>query len=303
MSGPKRNVTRLNGWRRTAQEQTTRGLSTALGHVSGRQPLLPEYPLHPRPRWGWSGPAPRSLSTAIAATEADSADTVERALALAEWCPSVARKADEAAPGEPCWDNDYWGGIDAVVQVAELRHRKPERYIEVGSGWSTRFARRAVKEFDLPTAIISIDPRPRADIDSVCDLIVRQPLEDVDLSLFGGLTAGDVLFIDGSHTAFMNSDATILFGEVLPELPAGVMVAIDDIFLPWDYPPTWEPRLYGEQYLLASLLTAGAAGWTVRFPAFHLTRLSPDAPRFDPLWKHVETRFGRTAVSFWMERT
>ncbi len=277
-------------------------LTAALQRTTGRSPLLPEYPLHPRPRWGWTGDAPEALVDWLTTRENACLPAIERALALEPWCPSVPATPAAAGPGEPCWDNDFWGGLDAVVQVAELAHRNPRRYIEVGSGWSTRFARRAIAEFGLRTEITSIDPHPRAEVDALCDQVVRARVEDTDLALFATLEGGDVLLIDGSHTAFMNSDTTVLFAEVLPQLPPGVTVAIDDIFLPWDYPPTWEGRLYGEQYLLAMLLLGGAVGWNLVFAGFHLTRQSPLASRFEPLWPHVETRHGRLATSFWMER-
>jgi len=37
-------------------------------------------------------------------------------------------------------------------------------------------------------------------------------------------------------------------------LKPGVIVHIHDIFIPDDYPPEWNRRLYNEQYLLAAML-------------------------------------------------
>ena len=48
-----------------------------------------------------------------------------------------------------------------------------------------------------------------------------------------------MVFFDGSHRTFMNSDATVFFLEVLPTLPAGTLVGIHDIYLPDDYPADW----------------------------------------------------------------
>ena len=70
---------------------------------------------------------------------------------------------------------------------------------------------------------------------------------------------------------------------------------IDDVFLPWDYPPTWAGRVYGEQYLVAAHLLGGGAGWQVRFPGWWLVEESPLAERFTPLWAVVENRYGRHA--------
>ena len=64
------------------------------------------------------------------------------------------------------------------------------------------------------------NPRPRTEINAICDEIHRVALEDVDLSVFDSLSDGDVLFIDNSHRAFMNSDVTCLlwrFWAACPE--------------------------------------------------------------------------------------
>jgi len=265
--------------------------------------LVPEYSLDPRARWGWAAPPPARLARILADAEPDCEGTIGAVLELTEWCGSVPRHPGPGAAREPHWDNDFWGGLDAAVQVAELRRRDPALYLEVGSGHSTRFARRAIRDFGLRSKIVSIDPHPRAEIDDLCDEVIRTGAQDADREVFARLTAGDVLFIDGSHTAVMNSDATVLMLEILPELPPGVLVQIDDVFLPWDYPPTWARRWYGEQYLVAAQLLGGATGWRITFPGWHLTRLSPSAERFAPLWPHIETRFGRHASSFWFETT
>jgi hypothetical protein len=102
--------------------------------------------------------------------------------------------------------------------------------------------------------------------------------------------------------SLMNSDATVFFVELLPRIPAGVLIGIDDVFLPWDYPPTWAGRAYGEQYLLAAFLLGGGGGFTVHFPAWWVVECSSLASRLDRLWPVVENSFGRHATSFWMER-
>jgi Methyltransferase domain len=291
--------------RRRAQlrRQTIRALTRLLQRVAGRAPVIvPEYDLHPRPRWGWDAPASHPVAELLADGDAGYEPAIEAMLELAEWTRTVARDPEPGSPA-PSWENNYWGGMDAVALVSALRRRDPATYMEVGSGYSTRFARRAIDDFGLRTRIVSIDPQPRAEVDELCDSVLRSAAEDVDLGVFDSLEAGDVLLIDGSHMAYMNSDVAVLFVEVLPRLAAGVLVGIHDVFLPWDYPPTWEGRLYSEQYLLAALLLGGGDGWAVRFPAWHVTRLSPLGERLDPIWEVVESRFGRLATSFWMERT
>lgn len=263
--------------------------------------MVPEYPLRVRSRWGWGEPHLETLAQHLASREAAYEQAVDDAVELADWAAQIPQAPSE--PGQPAWGNDYWGTVDALVQCAALRRRNPALYLEVGSGWSTLFARRAITDFGLRTRIVSIDPEPRADVNASCDEVIRTPLEDVDPAVFDVLGAGDMVFVDGSHTALMNSDSTVFFLEVLPGLSPGVLVGIDDIFLPSDYHPTWVGRVYGEQYLLAAFLLGGAVGWTIRFPAWWVIEHSALAARFDPVWPVVESRFGRVASSFWLERT
>ncbi len=140
----------------------------------------------------------------------------------------------------------------ALLRAFEFR---PKRFVEVGSGDSTRSAsrRRSIRDHSLPTLITSIDPTPRAEIDKLCDFVIRKPLEEVELDVFDELGPGDFLFIDGSHRSFSNSDVTVAFLDVLPRLRAGVVVHFHDIFWPYDYPPEWADRYYSEQYLLRLL--------------------------------------------------
>jgi hypothetical protein len=277
-------------------------LRRGLERLHGSAPaLVPEYPLDIRARWGWDG-APELVGVAeLLESRADAyEEAIEGVVDLLGWAGTIPR--GPAAAGQPCWENDWWGTLDALMQCSALRRRNPATYLEVGSGFSTLFARRAIEEFGLRTRILSIDPAPRAEVDACCDEVVRRPFEQVAGGLTDRLEPGDVLLFDGSHVALMNSDATAFFLETLPSLPAGVLVGIDDIFLPWDYPPTWARRIYGEQYLLAAFLLGGASGFDVRFPGWWLVNCSPVAERFEPLWPVVENRFGRHATSFWLER-
>lgn len=167
---------------------------------------------------------------------------------------------DETDPREPHWRNGFMFGMDGVSLYCFTRKRAPRRYIEVGSGNSTLFVNRARRDGGVGMDIISIDPHPRREIDSICDRIVREPLESADLEIFSILEEGDIVFLDGTHRVFMNSDATVFFLDVLPGLPPGVLVGVHDIHLPDDYRPQHANRHYSEQYLLACYLL-GETTW------------------------------------------
>jgi hypothetical protein len=256
--------------------------------------LVPEFDLDLRARWGWGSPPLSPVAELLAGGDYSAA--IDDAASLMDWASSIPRVAVDG----PCWENKFWGTVDALVQCAALRHRDPALYVEIGSGYSTLFARKAIRDFGLRTRIVSIDPAPRASVDAACDEAIRAPLSAA-VAVFDRLSAGDVVFVDGSHTALMNSDATVFFLEILPRLAPGVLVGIDDVFLPDDYPPTWAGRLYGEQYLLAAFLLGGGGGWEVRFPGWWVVE-SGLGSSFEALWPVVENSFGRHAASFWMER-
>jgi hypothetical protein len=137
-----------------------------------------------------------------------------------------------------------------------VQSHKPQLYLEIGSGITTCFTHRAIRDANLATRIISIDPQPRAKIDSICDEIIRDGLETCDLALFDRLQSGDILFFDGSHRVFMNSDVTVFMIDVLPRLKPGVIVHVHDINLPWDYPASFRNWYWSEQYILAVYLMA-----------------------------------------------
>ena len=158
---------------------------------------------------------------------------------------------------DPYWDNHWFSILDGMALYAFVADRRPARIVEIGSGNSTKFAARAIRDQQLATELTSIDPMPRAEIDGLCTRVLRQPAEDVSPAVFADLQPGDILFIDSSHRALMNSDVTAMFLEVVPRLPTGVLLHVHDVFLPFDYPAAWANRLYSEQYILASWLLAG----------------------------------------------
>jgi hypothetical protein len=208
-----------------------------------------------RPRYGHGRPPHRELEQILRGNEEAYREALRIILGHADDLRMIERHARD--PVEPSWINNMLPGLASAAIYAFLREWRPRRYIEIGSGNSTRFAARAKRDGKLATELISIDPHPLAAIDGLCDRVIRQPLECSDLGVFSEAEPGDVIFFDGSHRIFMNSDVAVFFLEVLPRLPAGVVVGVHDVYLPDDYPVEIRDRHYSEQYLLASWLLAG----------------------------------------------
>jgi hypothetical protein len=153
-----------------------------------------------------------------------------------------------------------------------LRANDPARFIEIGSGVSTKFARRAVELYGLRTHLTSIDPQPRNEIDTLCDSVIRTPLEDCDPAIFDALEPGDILFLDSSHRSFQGSDVTVFFLDILPRVRPGVILHIHDIYLPDDYISGHVSRMWNEQYLLATALLFGGDAFEILFPCWFVHR-------------------------------
>jgi len=58
---------------------------------------------------------------------------------------------------------------------------------------------KVIREQELETQLISIDPQPRANIDSLVHKVVRKKFEETDHREILELGRNDILFIDNSH--------------------------------------------------------------------------------------------------------
>lgn len=156
-------------------------------------------------------------------------------------------------PPAPRWQQDWFPGLDAAYAYALVRETNPQRIVEIGSGHSTRFLARAIKDGSLATKLVAIDPAPRAALAGLDVVWVRQRLETSGFS-FAELQAGDIVFVDSSHILMPGTDVDFVLARVLPALPAGVRIHFHDIFLPRPYPADWAWRGYNEQNAVAALL-------------------------------------------------
>lgn len=203
-------------------------------------------------------PAPAVAYPAIAAlldaARDDSLATLQMINGYREGLCAISATDDTARPR---WLQDWFGGLDAATAYSMVRHHQPARIVEVGSGHSTRFMKRAADDGGFTTDILAIDPAPRADIRDLGIRIQQTVVQDAPANSFAHLIAGDMLAIDSSHILMPGSDVDHLLNTVIPSLPAGVFVHIHDIFLPGGYPESWQLRGYNEQNGVAALLTGG----------------------------------------------
>jgi hypothetical protein len=196
--------------------------------------------------------------------------------------------------------NRMFAAADAALYRAILRHVRPARIVEAGSGYSTAVA---LDEAGRDPAfggleLTCIEPYPErllgllrpGDRDRLT--LLRQPVQDVPFAVYEGLGAGDILFVDSTHVVKPGSDVARLVLEVFPRLAPGVVVHVHDMFWPFTYPDAWlrEHRDWTEAYLVHAFLS-GNADWEILLFSSWLWQCHPETvpphlakPRPSSLW-------------------
>lgn len=205
------------------------------------------------------------------------------------------------------FDNPSFGPGDAEYLYCIIRHFKPRRIIEIGSGYSSLMAQIAIKK--------NIHQNPAYNCEQVCIepyempwleragvQIIRKLVEDVEMSTFHALQENDILFIDSSHVIRPQGDVLYEFLEILPALAPGVIVHIHDIFSPGDYNDNLvrgEVVFWNEQYLLEAFLSCND-NFNIIGGLHYLKRHYPEKimAKLPVLKKHR----GHQPGSFWMKK-
>lgn len=202
-------------------------------------------------------------------------------------------------------DNAWFCHADGLILHALLRHLRPRRLVEVGSGFSSAAILDTRERFlgEQP-ALTFIEPNPQRllellrpqDHHTVQLLAVN--VQDVPLAVFEALGDGDILLVDSSHVSKTGSDVNHLLFEVLPRLARGVYVHFHDVFWPFEYLEEWvvEGRAWNEAYLLRAFLQYN--------PAFEIVLFNDWAGRTQQeLLRALMPRFLRnTGGSLWLRK-
>lgn len=266
------------------------------------QKLFLEYKVEFKPRFGYGKPPHQDLYKIIDSNRELYRQLINKSLLLKNFIWTIKDAKDEKDSSKPTWNNGFLPGLDIIGIYTMLTEFKPKKYIEIGSGNSTKVAFKAKTEQNLDTEIISIDPMPRAEIDHLANRVIREPFEDIDFDIVDELNEYDVLFVDNSHRILPNSDSMVFFLEVLPRLKKGVIVQIHDIYLPYDYPQFMCDRFYSEQYGLAVYLLANPKKYETILPNYFIYEDKELSQLISPIWQHdnlqnVEKHGG----SYWLK--
>lgn len=214
-----------------------------------------------------------------------------------------------AQPVETRYDvkNDFFSPGDAFALYGMIRHYRPKRIVEVGSGYSSAVILDTNERFfgdAIQCTLIEPYPERLLELireDEPADItLYQQEVQDIPPEVFDSLQSGDILFVDSSHVSKIDSDVNHVLFNVLPRLAPGVLVHFHDILYPFEYPKEWiyEGRAWNEAYLLRAFLTNNDQYQILLFNSFlftfHRDAIAPLMPFWGgggSLWlrKRVET--------------
>jgi hypothetical protein len=202
------------------------------------------------------------------------------------------------------YGNGSYQSGDAEALYAMIRHHRPKRIIEIGSGFSTMMAAAAVARNGDEVDHRCIEPYAFAWLDGLDGVtVVREKVEDVPVETFAALGEDDILFIDSSHMIRPGGDVLFEYLQLLPRVAPGVLVHVHDVFTPYDYPADWvdeDGRLWNEQYLLDAFLSCNQ-DFEVVLALNHLARDHGEAlRRAFPVY--AEEGGDRPLGSIWLRR-
>lgn len=161
------------------------------------------------------------------------------------------------------YDNPAFLSGDAEFLYSMVRHFKPRKLVEVGSGFSSLMALKAMEanredDGSYYGEMICIEPFEHKWLDDLDVTVHRELVQTMNVDFFRSLEENDILFIDSSHITKPQNDVLFLYLQVLPVLNPGVLVHVHDIFTPRDYLEQWvfeDVRFWNEQYLLEAFLS------------------------------------------------
>jgi Methyltransferase domain len=224
------------------------------------------------------------------------------------WAEEIAkfplRRSKESEFG---FEGTQYGHGDADMLYSFVRHFKPRRIVEIGSGDSTLIARVAIaknkqEQPSYQCRQVCIEPYANPWLETIGAEIVRKRVEHVEMDYFKNLGANDIVFIDSSHVIRPFGDVLKEIHEIIPSIASGVIVHIHDIFTPMDYPAKWlrqDRKLWNEQYILEAFLAfnteyevLAATNWLTNNHPSELARICG----------YPEKALAANASSFWFRR-
>jgi predicted O-methyltransferase YrrM len=198
---------------------------------------------------------------------------------LAQQYLSISFKEEKQDNMRYYFDNQHFRHADSIFLNLMIRHIKPKRIIEAGSGFSSAVMLDTNDQYlDYRIQFTFIDPYPArllsllSETDKKNSQIIESKLQDIPLKTFDALEENDILFIDSTHVSKCGSDVNKIIFEILPRLKKGVIIHFHDVFYPFEYPKRWVMGWDGfgwnEDYILRSFLMYNNQFRVLFFPTY-----------------------------------
>lgn len=202
------------------------------------------------------------------------------------------------------FDNNFYSYTDAIILYSMIRKFRPQRIIEIGSGFSSAVMLDTNQLFFENSIYLTfIEPEPNrlysllTKKDKETNNVLVKNVQSVQLKDFENLEKGDILFIDSSHIAKTGSDLNYILFEILPCLNSGVLIHFHDIFYPFEYPKSWvfSGRNLNEDYFLKAFLMYNNK-FRIRFFSHYLHKFHKESFNKMPLCNKNE------GGNIWLEK-
>ena len=137
--------------------------------------------------------------------------------------------------------DEGYGEVEADMLYCFVRAHRPRRIVQIGCGVSTAVCLLAARDEGYAPQIVCIEPWPTAFLRRESQQgrieLVPKKVQDAGLDFCSSLQAGDLFFVDSSHTLAPAGEVNLLVLEMLPRLAPGVYAHFHDIHFPYDYAP------------------------------------------------------------------
>ena len=115
-----------------------------------------------------------------------------------------------------------YGPAEALFLYCYTRSMKPRKVIQVGCGVSTSIILRAAADAGYKPEIVCVEPYPSQFLQSASAAgkikLIAERAQTVNLSTLTDLQAGDLFFVDSTHTVKAGSEVNRIILEVLPRV-------------------------------------------------------------------------------------
>jgi Methyltransferase domain len=240
----------------------------------------------------------------IAGIELRTDDQILLVSKLAKFYDEIPFKLEKQESIRYYYDNNYYLYSDAIILYSMMRHFRPAKIIEIGSGFSSAVML-DTNEFFFKRSInfTFIEPYPERlfsvikESDKQTSRVIQNNVQSISLDIFAELEPGDILFVDSTHVAKTGSDVNYILFEILPILKSGVLIHFHDIFYPFEYIKEWVLKGYNwnEAYFLRAFLSYNTK--------FEIKLFSEYLHRYHKqVFKDMPLTYVNTGGSLWLEK-